>query len=70
MNATELIKEIERLPVQKQIFVIEKTLNLIRQREDINQMNKAADMLLSDYKTDYELTAFTKIDYEDFYEPR
>lgn len=70
MNTTELIKEIERLPVQKQIFVIEKTLHSIRQREDINQMNKAADMLLSDYKTDYELTSFTNLDYEDFYEPR
>lgn len=70
MNATELIREIERLPVQKQIFVIERTLHLIRQREDINQMKKAADMLLLDYKTDYELTAFTNLDYKDFYESR
>jgi hypothetical protein len=70
MNTTELINEIEKLPVQKQIFVVERTLHLIRQRDDINQMKKAADMLLSDYKTDYELTSFTNIDFDDFYESR
>lgn len=33
-------------------------------------MVKAASLLLSDYKTDSELTALTKLDFEDFYEVR
>jgi hypothetical protein len=33
-------------------------------------MSKAASLLLLDYKTDKELTAFTNLDYEDFYEAK
>ena len=70
MRTTELIKEIKRLPLQKRIFIIQKTLHSIRQEEEMNQMKKAVDILLEDYKTDSELTAFTDIDYEEFYEVR
>jgi hypothetical protein len=70
MRTSELIKEIERLPVQKRILVIEKTIHTLRKHEDNNQMVKAANLLLSDYKTDSELTALTALDFEDFYEAR
>ena len=70
MRTLELIKEIKRLSVQKRIYVIEKTIHSIRKQEDTNQMSKAANLLLSDYKTDTELTAFTNLDYEDFYEAK
>jgi hypothetical protein len=70
MRTSELIKEIQRLPVQKRIFVIEKTLHSIRQKEDDSNMKKAAELLYADYKTDSELTAFSSLDYEDFYEAR
>lgn len=70
MRTTELINEIKRLPLQKRIFLIEKTLHSIRQDEEKNQMKKAVDMLLEDYKTDSELIAFTDIDYAEFYETR
>ena len=50
--------------------MIEKTIHSIRMQEDSNQMSKAANLLMSDYKTDKELTAFTNLDYEDFYEAR
>jgi hypothetical protein len=70
MRTTDLINEIKRLPLQKRIFLIEKTLHSIRQDEEANQMKKAVDLLLEDYKTDLELTAFTNIDYEQFYETR
>ena len=70
MRTLELIKEIRRLPVQKQIYVIEKTIHSIRKQEDTNQMSKAANLLLSDYNSDRELTAFTNLDYADFYEAR
>ena len=70
MRTNEIIKEIQRLPVQKRIYVIEKTIHSMRKQEDTNQMKKAADTLYSDYKSDKELTAFTNLDFENFYEAR
>jgi len=70
MRTSEIIKEIQRLPFQKRIFVIEKTIHSLRKQEDTNQLKKAADSLYSDYKSDKELVAFTNLDFEDFYETR
>lgn len=70
MRTDELIKEIQRLPIQKRMFVIEKTIRSLRKQEDSNSMKKAAISLYSDYATDKELTAFTNLDFEDFYETR
>lgn len=70
MRTSEIIREIQRLPVQKRIYVIEKTIHSIRKQEDANLLKKAADSLLVDYKSDKELTAFTNIDFEDFYEAK
>jgi hypothetical protein len=70
MRTSEIIKEIQRLPIQKRIFVIEKTIHSLRKQEDTNQLKKAADSLYSDYKSDKELITFTNLDFEDFYETR
>ena len=70
MRTIEIIKEIQRLPMQKRIYIIERTIHSIRRQEESNQIVKAADTLLLDYKSDEELTAFTNLDYEDFYEAR
>lgn len=70
MRTKEIIEEIQRLPVVKRMQVIEKTLKSIRESEEQNKMNKAASALLKDYQTDKALTAFTDIDFEDFYEAR
>lgn len=70
MRTSEIIKEIQRLPIQKRIIVIEKTIHSLRNHEDTNQLKKAAAILYSDYKTDKELVAFTNLDFEDFYETR
>ena len=70
MRTNEIIKEIQRLPIQKRIYVIEKTIHSLRKHENTNQMKKAADTLYADYKSDKELTAFTNLDFEDFYEAR
>ena len=70
MRTNELIKEIKRLPIQERIYLIEKTIHSIRKQEDTNQMKKAAETLYSDYKFDKELTIFTNLDFEDFYETR
>lgn len=70
MRTNDIIKEINRLPVSKRIYVVEKTIHSIRTEEDKNVMKKAADALYGDYKTDNELTAFTNLDFTDFYETK
>ena len=63
MRTNELIREIQRLPIPKRIYVVEKTIHSIRKHEDNDQMRKAADALASDYLTDTELTVFTNPDF-------
>ncbi len=70
MRTIDIIKEIQRLPISKRIYVVEKTIHSIRTQEDKNVMKKAADALYADYTTDTELTAFTNLDYVDFYETK
>jgi hypothetical protein len=70
MRTNDIIKEIQRLPISKRIYVVEKTIHSIRTSEDKKVMKKAADVLLSDYKTDNELTSFTNLDFVDFYETK
>jgi len=70
MNTNEILKEIQNLPIQKRIYVIEKTIQSIRQQEDTSQLKKAADALLSDYNTDIDLIGFTVLDCKAFYETR
>lgn len=70
MNTNNIIKEIERLPLSKRIYVLEKTIHSIRTQEERNQLKKAADALYVDYQTDKELTAFSSLDLEDFYEAK
>ena len=70
MRTNDIIKEIQRLPISKRIYVVEKTIHSIRTKEDKNAMKKAADTLFADYKTDNELTAFTNLDFVDFYEAK
>jgi len=61
MRTSELLKEIRKLPLQKRMYLIEKTIRSIREDEDTNHMSKAADLLLDDYRTDKELTVFTNL---------
>jgi hypothetical protein len=70
MRTKEIIREIQRLPIPKRIYVVEKTIHSIRTQGDKNAMKKAADALHGDYKTDNELTAFTNLDFVDFYEAK
>ena len=70
MKTKELIKQIQELPVRKRIYVIERCMHLLRKQEEESQMKKAADELHEDYLTDKELTVFTNLDFENFYEAR
>lgn len=70
MKTKELIKEIQKLPFKKRIYVIERSMHLLRSQDEELQMKQAAGELCDDYLNDKELTVFTNLDCEDFYEAR
>ena len=70
MKTSELIKEIQRLPISQRIYVVEKAIHSIRQQDEASQMTNAADALLADYLSDNNLTELTNLDFDEFYEAR
>jgi hypothetical protein len=70
METATIINEIDNLPAYKRMFIVEHIIRSIRLNNQEKTLEIAADSLYTDYKTDKELTAFTQIDCEDFYEPR
>lgn len=69
MTTTAIIKEINKLPFTEKLLLVEKTLKSIRQQREHN-LDHAVSSLYNDYKSDKELTIFTKLDTELFYEAR
>ncbi len=70
MQTLEIIQEIQRLPLNKKFYVVEETIKSIKKEETSHQLEFAANALYSDYKNDKELTAFTSLDFEHFYEAK
>ena len=70
MHTIDLIREIQRLPISKRLYVVEETIKSIKKEEMQHQMELAANDLYNDYVNDKELTAFTSLDLEKFYEAR
>jgi hypothetical protein len=70
MGTKEILKEIKKLPVSERMLIVEKVLKNIREAAAKKNLEDAADALLEDYKSDKELTAFSSIEFESFYEAR
>ena len=70
MGTADIIMEIQRLPLDKKFYVVEETLKSIRKDETNRQMEIAVEELYTDYKNDMELTSFTTLDLERFYETK
>ena len=70
MATKELLAEINKLSVDERILLIEDTLRSIRVSTQNNRISEAVEMLGSDYKNDKELTAFSSLDTDEFYEAR
>ncbi len=70
MQNIDLLEQIQRLPVSQQLFLIEETLKFIQKEEAGHQMELAANVLYNDYVNDIELTVFTLLDLEEFYETK
>lgn len=69
MKTEQLIKELQKLPAEKRMYVIERSIQII-QGEEVDQIKKAVNELFEDYRSDKELTAFTALDLENFYETK
>jgi len=79
MQQTEILNEIIRLPLSERIAIIESALISVRKELNVTdmpqknirqQMSEAAEALYMDYLENEELTAFTALDGEEFYEKR
>lgn len=66
---TAIIKEINKLPLTEKLLLIEKALKSIRQEKE-RGLENAVQSMADEYKTNSELTAFTRLDAESFYEAR
>lgn len=70
MKTNELIIEIRRLPLSKRIIILEKVAQSIREQEESKVISTASEELFTDYLNDKELTSFSNLDFEDFYEAK
>jgi hypothetical protein len=70
MNTSELVAQIDGLPLQEKYYVLEKIVQSLKKSEEHQVLKVAANELYSDYAANKELTVFTLIDCEDFYETR
>ena len=68
METADIIKQIEQLPIETRMLIIEKILRSIREKESKEKMSEAVKELREEYKTNKDLTAFTDIDFDNFYE--
>lgn len=69
MTTNNVIRELNKLPLADKLFVIERTIKSIR-TEKTKSLKAAVESLYADYKNDKELTTFTELDKEPFYETR
>lgn len=70
MGTSEIISEINKLPISQRLSLIELTIKKIREEEKKNRLSIAAEKLYSDYINDPELIVFTNLDHESFYEAK
>lgn len=69
MDVNTLIEEISHLEFDDRLTILEKTIETLR-NEPSKILEEASIILQKDYENDKELTSFTSIDFEDFYEAR
>lgn len=69
MTMTAIVEEINKLPIREKLLLVEKTLKAIRKEKE-NALDNAVHALYDEYVTNTELTLFTKLDAESFYEAR
>ena len=68
MSTAAILNQIYHLPVYERMLIVERTIHSIR--TESNNLEKAAALMAVEYRNDKELTAFTQLDIENFYEAR
>lgn len=74
-EAMQILEAIQRLPLSDKLLLVELILRKVKEEItsgewEEEERRKAAEVLLADYREDEELTAFTIIDQEGFYEAK
>lgn len=70
METRAILEEIDKLPVEDKMRIMEQTIKSIREKEIKERTTKAVSELIEEYKSNNELTVFAEIDFENFYETR
>lgn len=70
MSTAEILNKINQLSPAEKLFIVEKTFKDLLHSNAIQQLTVAAEALEIEYRTNQELTAFSSIDFEDFYEAK
>lgn len=68
MKTEEIILEIKKLPVRLRKVIIREAISSVREDEGNEGLNQAAENMAAEYRTNKDLTAFSEIDLDDFYE--
>ncbi len=68
MEPASLLNQIYHLPVSERMLIVERTIHSIRRER--SRMAKAVALMADEYRNDTELTAFSALDQENFYETR
>lgn len=70
MSTAELLKEIDSLSLNEKLLLLEKAIKDIIKHNYEQQMTIAAEALENEYTTNSDLTAFSNLDIQDFYEAK
>lgn len=70
MSITEILNEINLLPPKEKIWLIQQALKSLHDTTSKNELMIAADAMADEYRTNRDLTAFTEIDIDSFYEAK
>ncbi len=70
MSKAELLKEIDKMPLHEKLSLLERAIKDIIKQTNENELTLAADSLENEYKNNAELTVFSTLDIEDFYETK
>ncbi|MDR3301850.1 MAG: hypothetical protein LBT01_04870 [Spirochaetaceae bacterium] len=64
METTQIVREINSLPLLQKMLVVEKVIYAIRKEEEKLSLEEGMDSLYDDYMNDKDLTAFAVLDSE------
>ena len=70
MSKAALLKEIDKMPLHEKRSLLERAIKDIIKQTNEKELSVAADSLENEYKSNAELTVFSTLDIEDFYETK